>query len=177
MLAHTSASLLCVAALTLSALASPLYLSVPSRYILKADDFKNSAVDSPFDRAPPSANDAGHKALEIMLQGRALRDEDENERPVPNPFRPMHIGNRTITMGPGPAMINRTRPVPIISPGGRFGEGRDGAGRSGSSGSAEGGTVTNNGTDVSNSGGAGRPGLPGTSTAGSAVAGDSDLDM
>ena len=91
----------------------------------------------------------------------------------------MHVGNRTIPMGPGPAMINRTRqlgPRPVVVPGGRVTQGRDGVSRSGSAGSAEGGTVTNNGT-VTNSGGASQPGLPGTSTVGDAQTGFDDIEL
>ena len=77
-LAHTPATLLCATALALSALASPLYLSVPSRAIMKAEDFKKP-LDSPY-VMPPAPKDASHAALEIMLQGRQLRSEDEGQR-------------------------------------------------------------------------------------------------
>ena len=59
-----------------SAIAAPLYLSVPSRYILRAEDFKKNDLDSPW-VAPSFAKDVGSRVVEILLQGRAIRDEDE----------------------------------------------------------------------------------------------------
>lgn len=146
----------------LSALASPLYLSVPSRYIMRAEDFKRHALESRYVN-PPYGKDESTRALEIMLQGRVTHDEDD-EAPS-NPFRPIHVGNRTISMGPGPVKINHTRDLPLPGLLGKDGgPGKDGEASTGSAGSTSGGTVTNNGAVVSDSGAGEHPGLSGKST-------------
>lgn len=68
-----------LSAVALSTYASPLYLSMPSRYVFKAEDYKKNDLDSLF-VAPQSSKDASNRALELMLQGRAIRDDDDIPR-------------------------------------------------------------------------------------------------